>query len=102
MSRPKGSRHNGAMLASEQAKEWLRQDLPQAVRVQLLLAVRGGRQPKRRCLGCGGAGTFVQVYVPNAVMRPMSDGGEGIRLYWLCEPCHTRGLTSELEQKLQR
>ncbi|SRR6266446_5993023 len=102
MSTRKPSRPNGAMLATEQAREWLRQDLPDAVKTQLLLAVRGGRQQKRQCLGCGGQGVFVEVYVPTAVMRPMGDEGTGIRVYWTCETCHTRGLTPELEARLQR
>jgi len=95
------SRPNGCMVSSAQARAWLKEDYPEAVKVQLLLAVRGGRQQKRRCLGCGAVGVYVEVYVPNAIMRPMSEGSEGIRLYWTCPGCHQRGLTPELEARLQ-
>jgi hypothetical protein len=101
MSKRTHSRPNGCMVSSAQAREWLRQDLPQEVKMQLLLAVKGGRQQKRRCLACGAVGVYVEVYVPNAIMRPMSEGSEGIRLYWTCPGCHAQGLTPELEARLK-
>jgi len=102
MSKRTRTRHSGAMLASEAAKAWLRQDLPDAVKVQLRLAVKGGRQKRRRCLACGGVGVYVEVFTPHDCMRPMGDGSEGIRVYWTCHGCHIAGLTPELEARLQR
>ena len=102
MSKRRGSRHNGAMVASEQACEWLKQDYPEAVKVQLRLAVRGGRQQRRRCLACGAQGVYVEVYTPHAVMSPVSDESTGIRIYWTCPTCHEAGLTPEREARLQQ
>jgi hypothetical protein len=101
MSKRTRNRPNGAMLATEAAKTWLREDLPAEVKVQLLLAVRGGRQQRRRCLACGAVGVFVEVYVPFEAVRVGGDAGRGIQVYWTCPRCHAAGLTPELEQKLQ-
>jgi hypothetical protein len=97
----KGTRHSGAMVASSQAREWLRQDLPTEVKTQVLLAVRGGRQQRRRCLACNAQGIFVEVYVPYEAVRVGGDAGRGIRIYWSCTKCHEIGLTPELEAKLK-
>jgi|SRR2546428_5440862 len=101
MSKRPRSRPNGCMVSTEQAREWLREDLPEAVKVQLLLAVKGGRQQKRRCLACGAVGVFVEVYVPFEAVRVGGDAGRGIQVYWLCALCHEHGLTPALEAKLR-
>jgi hypothetical protein len=97
----RGTRHNGAMVSSAQAREWLKEDYPEAVKVQLLLAVKGGRQQKRRCLACGAKATYVEVYVTNKSMSVGGDEGRGTRLYWTCPACHELGLTPELEARLK-
>jgi hypothetical protein len=95
------ARGNGAMVGISQAHEWLKQDLPEAVKVKIRLATRGGRQQRRRCLGCGAQGVYVEVYTPYAVIRPMSDGGQGIKIYWTCSKCHGKDLTPALEARLR-
>ena len=95
------SRPNGCMVSTEQARAWLREDLPEAVKVQLLLVVKGGRQQRRRCLACSAEGVFVEVYVPLEAVRVGGDAGRGIKVYWSCPECHTRGLTPELEARLK-
>jgi hypothetical protein len=43
-----------------------------------------------------------KVWSPHETWKVEAQGGEGIRIYWVCELCHRTGMTPELEAKLQR
>jgi hypothetical protein len=95
-------KHN--ILPSAEVLEALKadSDYPPSVKQELRLALRGGRQQKRRCLGCGATPALnLQLYV---TYRGMSVAGEIDRkactLYWVCDPCRGIGLTEELERKI--
>jgi hypothetical protein len=106
MGRGRTPKRRSTLLQSAEAKRLLRDDTPEAVRLALRLAVRGGRQQRRRCLGCGRRGIHVKVWTPTAVWMVEAQEGAGIRVYWLCGPCDARftrdGLPAELVRKLQR
>jgi hypothetical protein len=70
------------------------------VKKQLILIARGGRQQRRRCLGCGKQGVHCEVYVTYKGMAVGGDTGEGCVLYWTCPACHQQGLTPALEAML--
>jgi hypothetical protein len=80
----------------------LRDDTPEAVKLQLRLALRGGRQQRRRCLGCGREGVYCKVWSSADTWKIESEGRTGIKVYWLCDACNSTGMTPELERTLQR
>jgi len=76
MSRKPG-RKSGGILPSAAVREALRGDYPPAVKAQLYLSVRGGRQKRQRCLGCGKPGVHCDVYVTFRAMSVAGDPGRG-------------------------
>ena len=92
------------MAQSAESLRVLNDDAPEAVKLALRLALRGGRQERRRCLACKREGVIVKVWSPLTVWQVESQGREGIRVYWLCASCDERftreGLPLELQQKL--
>jgi hypothetical protein len=90
------------MAQSDESRRVLNDDAPEAIKLALRLALRGGRQQRRRCLGCGRVGIHVKVWSPHETWRVEAQGRAGVRIYWLCERCHRAGMTPELEAKLQR
>ena len=101
MSRKRGGK-SGGILPSAAVREALRGDYPPAVKAQLRLSLRGGRQKRQRCLGCGGVGVHCDVYIKYKAMSVGGDpDGQGILTYWTCGRCHQQGLTSELEAKIR-
>jgi hypothetical protein len=98
---PKGS---SRIAQSDEARRLLKGDTPDAVKLALRLALRGGRQERRRCLGCGKVGVHCKVWSSPEVWQVESRGNEGLRVYWLCQPCDdayaASGLPPEVERKL--
>ena len=101
MSRKRGGK-SGGILPSAAVREALRGDYPPAVKAQLRLSLRGGRQKRQRCLGCGGVGVHCDVYVSYRAMTVAGDSdGRGCVVYWTCHGCHVAGMTPSMEAKLQ-
>lgn len=89
MGRGRASRASGALQQSEEARRLLKDDTPPQVKLALRLALRGGRQRRRRCKVCGGQGEHCQVHSDQAcwkVEAPTSP--PEIKVYWLCSPCY--------------
>jgi hypothetical protein len=105
MGRHRKPRPGGAITQSDEARRLLRNDTPPAVKLRLLLALRGGRMERRRCLGCRKTGIYCKVWSPAEVWGVESQSGEGLRVYWLCQDCNARfatdGLPPELERRLR-
>ena len=106
MGRRRG-RQSDRIAQSEEAKRLLREDTPEAVKIALRLALRGGRQERRRCLACGKPGIHCKVWSPPEAWHVESQyHGTGIRVYWFCQACQVQygetGLPPELERMLQR
>jgi hypothetical protein len=105
MSKPKhGGRGGGRINPSAEILAALKADseYPPAVKQEIRLAISGGRQRPRRCLGCGAVpAPHIKLYV---TYRAMSVAGDPDRkactMYWTCEHCHAAGLTPELEARL--
>jgi hypothetical protein len=103
MGRHRKPRPGGPIAQSDEARRLLREDTPESVKLALRLALRGGRQERRRCLGCGRVGISCKVYSPPEAWNVESTDTRGIRVYWLCERCneaYAGGLPAALEAKL--
>jgi hypothetical protein len=98
-------RSSDRVVRSDEARALLKDDIPQAVKTHLLLALRGGRQERRRCIGCGRQGTQCKVWSPAAVWQIDNPDCTGIKVYWLCRLCDScyqaSGLPPEVERKLR-
>src|SRR4029453_602805 len=102
MGRHRTPRQDGRIAQSDEAKALLKDDRPQAVKMQLRLALKGGRQQRRRCLGCRKPGIHCKVWAPAGVWGVEARDTTGIRVYWLCQRCneaYADGLPPDLERR---
>jgi len=99
----RGSGHSSSRIAqSAQTRAILQGDYPPALKAEMLLAVRGGRQRPRRCLGCGKPGIHADIFVTHESLKVGTHPDrKGFLRYWTCDTCHQQGLTPELEQTLR-
>jgi hypothetical protein len=82
------------------ARELLRSDYPDRVKLAVRLATRGGRERSRKCICCGRTGVHVDVWIPHTALLVGTETARGLRIYWRCEECYQQGLTPELEARL--
>jgi hypothetical protein len=99
--RKQGSgRGGGRITQSAQTREILKGDYPAQLKAEMLLAVKGGRQQKRRCVNCGKAAVHADIFITHEVLKVGSTNDTGYLRYWTCDRCHSTGLTDELQAKL--
>ena len=64
---------------------------PSEEKTALVLALKGGRQQRRRCVHCGGAGTRLDVHVDGEALTVGGQAeGDSVRIFWTCSGCHVQ------------
>jgi hypothetical protein len=84
----KPHRQRTTMGPTAAAKELLRSDYPERVRMYVFLAAKGALRGKRRCILCGALGLNTRVYIPHEALRVEHPVYTGIRCYWVCAVHH--------------
>lgn len=96
MGRGRTPRRGSTIAPSAEAKRLLRDDTPQAVKLRLRLALRGGKQQRRRCRQCGAQGVHCRIESQPAhwqVLAPQD--APPITVYWLCTRCYAAAIQQE-------
>jgi hypothetical protein len=94
-------RGNGRVTQSAQTREILQGDYPPALKIEMVMATKGGRQQKRKSLACGRPAVHADIFVTHAALQVGAHPGhKGFVRYWTCHRFHAAGLTPELEAKL--
>jgi hypothetical protein len=60
-------------------------DYPASVKQAILMALRGGRPMKQKCLICGKAAQHCQIWVPTELTQAVPDLTAKPSIYWLCD-----------------
>ena len=77
-------------------------EYPARVKQTILMALRGGRPGKQRCLICGKAAQHCQFFVPPGLMQAVPDLTAKPAVYWLCDTHQGQVPHEEIAQLLTR
>jgi hypothetical protein len=94
MARRRGGRFEAELHADAQ-RLLAEADYPASGKQMILMALRGGRRGKQRCLVCGKAAQRCQFFVPPELTQLVPAPTTKPSVYWLCEAHY--GQRSEAE-----
>ena len=100
--RHRGGRQREPMLHADAARLLAEADDPPSATQTILLALRGGRPGKPRCLACGKAAQHCQLWLPPALFQAVPDLREHPTVSWLCATHHDQLADAEIVAVLGR